>query len=320
LFDAPHLQKKRGVMIKHTALLAGMIILAAAAGCYTGSAVDTNRSAGGPAVDTDGTDPIDNRGDDDAGSAARAPTGLPCDVAEVLATACAGCHGDRLSGGAPNRLVHYEDLAAASEADPKMTVAELSVARMKSTKRPMPPAGKLDAATVSVLERWVESGMPRGTCGEEPASEPPKSKDAGPKDAAPDAASVCTSGSTVAPGTPPSALMKPGKACIGCHSNAGAPAFEIAGTVYPSLHEPNDCNGVSGVKVLIIDAAGNMISLPTNAAGNFMRVSSFARPYRAMVVRGNSVLEMKTPQFDGDCNGCHSEWGTNGAPGRVMAP
>jgi hypothetical protein len=39
-----------------------------------------------------------------------------------------------------------------------------------------------------------------------------------------------------------------------------------------------------------------------------------------MVVKGNEVREMKTPQYDGDCNGCHSEWGDSGAPGRVMAP
>lgn len=309
-------------MTKRTAFLSSVMAIAAAAGCYTGSAVDTNRGPDAPATANDGTEPAGERGDEEAGNVVRTPTGLPCDVAEVLATSCTECHGARLTGGAPNRLLSYEDLAAPSEADPGMTVAELSLARMKSTKRPMPPDGKLGADRVAIFETWVESGMPRGTCGEEPDASPvaPKPpKDAGAKDAAPDATSVCTSGSMVAPGSPPSALMKPGRACIGCHSAAGGPTFEIAGTVYPSLHEPNDCNGVSGVKVLIIDAAGNMMQLPTNTAGNFMRVTSFPRPYRAMVVRGNSVREMKTPQFDGDCNGCHSEWG-DGAPGRIMAP
>ena len=309
-------------MTKRTALLSGVMALAAAAGCYTGSAVDANRGPEAPDVETNGTDPADDGSEGDAGRSVLAKTGLPCDVAELLTESCAECHGARRSGGAPNQLLTYEDLAAPSEADPEMTVAEVSLARMKSTKRPMPPTGKLGSDRVAIFESWIESGMPRGTCGEDPAEKKSgvsSDKDAGGKEA-PDASSVCTSNSTAPAGSPPSALMKPGKACIKCHSAAGAPAFEIAGTVYPSLHEPNDCNGVSGVKVLIIDAAGNMIQLPTNAAGNFMRVSSFPRPYRAMVVKGNNVREMKTPQYDGDCNGCHSEWGESGAPGRVMAP
>ena len=309
-------------MTKRTALLSGVMAVAAAAGCYTGSAVDANRGPDAPAVDTDGTDPPDDGSEGDASRAVLAKTGLPCDVAELLTESCAECHGVRLSGGAPNRLLTHEDLVAPSEADPEMTVAEVSLARMKSTKRPMPPTGKLGSDRIAIFETWVESGMPKGTCGEDPGAKNDVSspKDAGGKDAAPEAASVCTSKSSAPAGSPPSALMKPGKACIECHTAAGAPAFEIAGTVYPTLHEPNDCNGVSGVKVLIIDAAGNMIQLPTNAAGNFMRVTSFPRPYRAMVVKGNDVREMKTPQYDGDCNGCHSEWGENGAPGRVMAP
>jgi len=312
-------------MTKRTALLSAVMALAAVAGCYTGSAVDANRGPGGPKADTNGTEPADeNAGGDTRGDAVLAATGLPCDVAEVLTESCADCHGARLSGGAPNQLLTYEDLTAQSEADPEMTVAEVSLARMKSSKRPMPPTGRLSNDRVAIFEQWVESGMPKGSCGEDPADsdadESAAKKDGGTKDAAPEAKSVCTSGSMVPAGSPPAATMKPGKSCIQCHSATGAPAFEIAGTVYPSLHEPDDCNGVSGVKVLIIDAAGNMMQLPTNAAGNFMRVTSFPRPYRAMVVKGNDVREMKTPQFDGDCNGCHSEWGEKGAPGRVMAP
>ncbi|MDF2693444.1 MAG: hypothetical protein K0S65_1827 [Labilithrix sp.] len=307
-------------MTRRSALLLSALTLAAAAGCYTGSAIDTNR-APGPATsaETDGTDPT---AEDGTAKDKVAPTGLPCDVAEVLSTSCSDCHGARLTGGAPNRLLSYEDLTASSESDPSTTVAELSLARMKSTKRPMPPDGKLESERIAVLEKWIESGMPKGSCNAPEADAGTSSTDAdagSKKDAAPPATSVCTSGSMASASDPPSALMKPGKACIKCHSAAGAPAFEIAGTVYPTLHEPNDCDGVAGVKVLIIDAVGNMISMTTNAAGNFQRISSFPRPYRAMIVKGNNVREMKTPQFDGDCNGCHTEWG-DGAPGRVMAP
>jgi uncharacterized membrane protein len=37
--------------------------------------------------------------------------------------------------------------------------------------------------------------------------------------------------------------MHPGGACITCHTIKGGPAFKVAGTVFPTLHEPNDCNG-----------------------------------------------------------------------------
>ena len=307
------------------ALLTSALLLAAAAGCYTGSAVDSNRGPDAPTTATDGTDPpLDGEAGARGSKGPAAPTGMPCDVAEVLTTACTTCHGATLTGGAPNRLLTYEDLAAPSEDDANVTMAEVSLARMRSTKRPMPPAGeaKLAPDAVSVFETWIGAGMPRGTCGEEPADAgkaPGTAIDGGVKDAAPDAASVCTSGSFVAAGTPPSALMKPGKACIACHNATGAPHFEIAGTVYPTMHEPNDCNGVAGLKVLIIDATGTTHTMTTNAAGNFMRVSALPRPYRAMIVKGTTIREMKTPQFDGDCNGCHSEWG-NKSPGRVMAP
>ena len=115
--------------------------------------------------------------------------------------------------------------------------------------------------------------------------------------------------------------MHPGKPCISCHSATGGPSFVIAGTVYPTIHEPDDCNGsgTGNLSVLIIDATGKTHTMPVNAAGNFTRVTSIPLPYRAMIVDGAKVREMKTPQTDGDCNGCHSEAG-NHAPGRVMAP
>jgi hypothetical protein len=199
---------------------------------------------------------------------------------------------------------------------------------MKETKQPMPPDGKISAADIAVLEKWVAAGMPRGTCANAAAAmdggaEGGATGDGGmkPADASADAATVCTSGTTWAQGTPASELMHPGKTCIACHSAMQGPSYVLAGTVYPTTHEPNDCNGASApnLSVLIIDATGKTHTMPVNAAGNFMRVTSIPMPYRAMVVNGAKVREMKTPQTDGDCNGCHSEQG-NHAPGRVMSP
>jgi mono/diheme cytochrome c family protein len=249
-------------------------------------------------------------------------------VAKVLRTSCTECHGERPTGGAPNSLVTYDDLVADSVSAPGHSAAAVSVQRMKATKKPMPPEGALDAADIAVLERWVDDGMPKGSCVTKAATPDAgtlDAADAGPtvKDASADAASVCTSGTTWAQGTPPSPLMLPGRACIACHSATGGPSFELAGTVYPTLHEPNSCNGVngttSGVSVLIIDAAGKTHTMPVNAAGNFTRVTNIPMPYRAMVVKGTKVREMKTLQTDGDCNGCHTEKG-NGSPGRIMMP
>ena len=37
--------------------------------------------------------------------------------------------------------------------------------------------------------------------------------------------------------------MRPGHACIACHQANDGPDFAIAGTVYATAHEPDNCNG-----------------------------------------------------------------------------
>jgi hypothetical protein len=146
-------------------------------------------------------------------------------------------------------------------------------------------------------------------------------EDAGPRASETDAASVCSSGTTWSDAAAPSEQMHPGRPCIACHSSNGGPRLAIGGTVFPSLHEPDDCNGVArgGLAVIVIDATGKTHTLPVNAAGNFLRVSALPLPYRAMIVEGTKVRVMRTPQTDGDCNGCHADTGGS-APGRVMVP
>ncbi len=315
-------------MNRTTSILLLSLGLATAAGCYTGPNGDLSAATRGPGVSTDGTELTPQDEVPGADSTAPVAEGLPCEVAKVLATSCTDCHGARLTGGAPNHLVTYDDLVAPSQDDPNKTIAEVSLARMKSTKKPMPPDGDIGADDVAVLEHWITAKMPKGSCATKapPPDGGPGATDAGstdgapPKDAGP-TPTVCTSGTTWAQGTPSSALMAPGKACMACHSAMGGPSFTLAGTVYPTLHEPNSCNGATGagLSVVIVDAAGKSHTMPVNAAGNFIRVTGIPLPYRAMVVSGTKVREMKTPQTDGDCNGCHSEQG-NGAPGRVMAP
>jgi hypothetical protein len=137
--------------------------------------------------------------------------------------------------------------------------------------------------------------------------------------------SVCTSGTKWTNGDRGSSRMHPGGTCLDCHKRRqGTPSLTIAGTVYPTAHEPTDCNGVNGsttpVKVVITDATGKTITLDVNAAGNFHTTSSFTPPYKAKVVANGMTRAMGPPQTSGDCNSCHTEEGANGAPGRIVLP
>jgi mono/diheme cytochrome c family protein len=276
-----------------------VVVGAAVVGCYTGNIVDANRAPEPETSEADPTVPV----------VPKAPTtkkkGLPCDIAEIVKSECVGCHGETRQ--APIRLVSYEDFRAPSS-DAERSVAQLSLARMKSETRPMPPSGKLEAARIAAFEAWVAAGAPSAVCDATATdTTPPK-----------ETPSVCTT--NILASTEPGEMMHPGLTCIACHAGNRGPDFAIAGTVYPSLHEPNECMGFDGARVILLDADGVPHTLQTNAAGNFMELESFPVPYKALVARGTRILEMKTPQTNGDCNGCHTERGENGAPGRIMAP
>ena len=136
-------------------------------------------------------------------------------------------------------------------------------------------------------------------------------------------ASVCTSNSFWRSGENQS--MRPGEACINCHSySSEAPAFVVAGTVYPTAREPADCNGSNSngnATVIITDANGTAHSVTVNSVGNFMlQGAGIPLPYHAKVQVGNATRSMIAAQTSGDCNSCHTEQGANGAPGRIMLP
>jgi hypothetical protein len=152
---------------------------------------------------------------------------------------------------------------------------------------------------------------------------PPPPVDAGTDlgDSVPNSAPTCTSGITWFLGNVGTDLMHPGQACINCHSMHNAPTFTFAGTVYPSTHEPDDCNGLgSGWQVIITDAAGKTITLTPNLVGSFRSSEAFTPPYTAQVVANGRTREMFDPQVSGDCNSCHTQNGANNAPGRIVAP
>ena len=130
-------------------------------------------------------------------------------------------------------------------------------------------------------------------------------------------AQVCTSKKTWTSGNGPD--MRPGNDCRSCHSN-----FVIAGTVYPTLNEPNNCDGTGagGVKVVITGADNTTLTLtPSTTSGNFYSTQSVKTPYSVKLTNSaGASRSMTAHQTAGNCNSCHSSSGTNGAPGRIMAP
>lgn len=133
--------------------------------------------------------------------------------------------------------------------------------------------------------------------------------------------STCASGTRWAGGNEESNLMHPGGACISCHAQAGeGPHYAIAGTVFADLGEKTDCFGVAAVNVEVTGSDGKTLTLPTNAAGNFASSGPVSFPVQVKVTRGAESRVMLSPVASGDCNGCHTASGEQGAPGRISAP
>jgi mono/diheme cytochrome c family protein len=242
-------------------------------------------------------------------------------VQAVLENRCIACH----NGSAPEspRLLDYADLVAPSKSDPKATMAQAALFRMKSQTSPMPPppAVRPDAAEIEPFETWVILGTPRR---DETCTDPPPPASKAPPPSGP-TVTGCTSGKTWADGNNGSPLMHPGVACNACHQVMGGPNLMIAGTVYPSQHEPDDCNGspaAPAINVVITDAKARTLTVPVNAAGNFEieHGAKLTPPFKATVTSGTKTRSMMGSVTSGDCNSCHTVAGANGAPGRIMAP
>lgn len=274
-------------------------------------------------------------GASDAGAAQG--DGLPCNLQTFLATRCDSCHGSTPSGGAPRSLVSYANLTASDPASPGMTEAQVALQRIQSTTSPMPPAPASPATSseIAALQAWVDSGYPRGGCAtggsggtQSGGGGTGGNGDAGSATSDPlDASPTCTSNTTWKNGTEGSSSMEPGQACIGCHTSRGreAPTFVVAGTLYPTGHEPDNCNGASGTtsnaKIVVTGSNGTSLTLIPNGVGNFYSTTSLPAPYQAKVVNAAGVERvMASAVPTGDCNSCHTQTGANGAPGRITLP
>lgn len=276
-------------------------------------------SSGASNVDSSG-DASGSSGSGDSGNDTSVPgEGLPCEVDAVLATYCRSCHGDPLVGTTFAMLTR-DDMLAPAPSDPATTVGAKSVERMQSDLSPMPPlpATPPTADELAIIADWVGAGMPAGDCLPDDMPSPF------------DAEPVCTSDMWWTGGNEEDPRMHPGVACDACHSGAKGgeeegPRLLIAGTVYPSGHEPDDCYGVSSILVQVTDANDQVVELHTNSAGNFMledeeAPAGFEAPYLVKVVSDVGERVMAMPVDNGDCNVCHTQDGTMDAPGRIVAP
>ena len=90
-------------------------------------------------------------GGDGGTSGMPTPDGIPCEVAQLLATHCWSCHVEPPKFGAPMSLGSRVELEAH---------AAIIVDRLFDTSNPMPPSGEMSAAERNVLATWLDSGAP----------------------------------------------------------------------------------------------------------------------------------------------------------------
>jgi hypothetical protein len=258
-----------------------------------------------------------------AGGGDGSTAGIPCDVLDALQTRCVSCHSNPPVFKAPMALVTYADLTAMSTIDAAQTVAERCVVRMQQAGSPMPPGAmvSMTPAQIAAFSTWIQAGYPKGDC------VPP---DAGPPDDAGMTPGsfmdppVCSSNLTWLFGDSLGDVMNPGLACNACHVIKGgkAPILSIAGTVYPTGHEPDKCvsSTVGAAVIEITDKNGQVTKLSPNLTGNFDSKAAIALPYTAKLTFNGQSRAMIAAQTSGDCNSCHTQAGINGAPGRIRLP
>jgi hypothetical protein len=169
-------------------------------------------------------------------------------------------------------------------------------------------------------QRWMAIAllaMAIAGCGDNAVDPPAVDAPPGPFDVP----AQCTSGARWKLGDQRSPLMYPGRACNACHeSRIDTPRFEASGTVYPTGHEPDNCNGAVGASVTITDASGATFSAISNDAGNFMVDATIEFPIHATVMANGATRSMSGAVMTGDCNGCHTQTGAQAAPGRIVLP
>lgn len=125
--------------------------------------------------------------------------------------------------------------------------------------------------------------------------------------------------------------MKPGSDCGECHGGGGGadgedgPPWTVSGTVYASASGTGD--GVRGAGIHVADANGKVVTLHSQAVGNFYLADGLAFPLTVSVERSGvtRTMQAKVQPGQGSCNHCHHVGGTASdsfgpVPGALFAP
>lgn len=307
----PLMMHRLPLVIFAMALLAGVVVAACSDGATTIIIYGGPSPEGGRPSFDDDSGMQGGVGVVDGGAGTGANTGLPCDIQQLLEIRCIACHSTSM------RLLTHADLHAPAASNPKNNMAQESLARMKGVGALMPPMPAVPPTVqeIGAFEAWVNGGAPMGP---ECTNKVDGGADGGGGNPY-NTPTVCTSGKYWTSGN--SSSMRPGEACQACHQKQGGPNYSVAGTVYPTAHEPKDCNGsMGGMSVVVTDKNNKVVTVQVNSAGNFGTTSSLVAPFFVKVVAGMKSRPMIGSLTNGDCNSCHTENGANNAPGRVMAP
>jgi hypothetical protein len=260
-------------------------------------------------------------------------SGLPCEIDDLLERRCRSCHSDPPASG-PMPLVSRDHLLAAAPSDGTKTVGERALERMMDPVAPMPPAPGTPASAeeIAMMQAWIVAGSPAEDCGGGGSSESGGEPEPNPFDAEP----MCSSGRFWGDDDDGDPRMHPGRDCLSCHDEERAddpddddiPDLLIAGTIYPTGHEPNDCIGASSVDLRVIVqsmVSAEEVTLEPNSSGNFLLHRSqapagFEAPFQVKLVEGDAERIMPIAAPHGACNRCHTQDGTMDAPGRIVQP
>jgi hypothetical protein len=106
-------------------------------------------------------------------------------------------------------------------------------------------------------------------------------------------------------GNPPDGHHNPGANCLLCHdSRQMLPSLRwtVAGTLFDGL---SSTTPTVGATIELIDADGQVITIPTATNGNFWTTTRVRFPLQVRASKCPSNQVMGTQTFDSSCNGCH---------------
>lgn len=311
--------------------------------------------AGGALASCDGPAEGEGEGEGDVGGEGEGE-GDTSSACAVLSTRCASCHyggaidvdlrpdAQRDLVGAASPGYAGETLVVAGDPEASFLYQKMAGSQGSSRGGIMPPAGAVSTSELALVRAWIADGAPDDCAGVPPPPPPPPlepggdisdhignaSVVAGFTDRVPSGVTgTCSTDQYWQFGDAESSRMHPGRACLACHQAEGeGPRRGFLGTVVQAVDDSNDCRGVGDVRVDILDDGDGSVlaTTTTNNAGNFIIESSTlctqtsCPPYRVRLTLDGRTRDMLTPQTSGDCNTCHSAAGTDGAPGRIVAP